>query len=316
MYLLADLIPSSDLVYKDGEYIYMENMEEINLEEVGIRLKRVFLTREHRIRKIDIRLRYGGQDRFLFYIKDGIKDDDLAQDFSDAVMCSLALVYNVAMEDHPAAIVAPENVIRKGKIIKIEDVVGAGGIGNALYFRVTTGVGVPREVLDAVWRVVPVVMKNKSLMEGVHFYRESILQVYVVDDDVFEIMFNNSDIPASRAERVHIETAYQNAYKAIEAIIGEPPKDERKLRTKLLQAGINPDEKVGYELYGMTPGKEALIEKLKNMQQTRDKKVAHGKTSAPRIIGCCEIKDKQALARHILLTHIDQLILRGETHIN
>jgi len=144
-------------------------------------------------------------------------------------------------------------------------------------------------------------------MDAANFYRESIAQAWVADDDVFEFMCDNSDIPPSQTQRARIETAYQSAFKAIEAIIGEPPKDERKLRLKLREAGINPDEEVGYELYGMEPGKETIIKKLADMQRARDKKTAHGKTITPRTIGYCELKDKQALARYVILSHIDMI---------
>jgi len=141
-------------------------------------------------------------------------------------------------------------------------------------------------------------------MDATGFYKESIMQAWVADDDVFEIMSDNLDMPPSQAQRASIETAYQNAFKTIEAIIGEPPKDQRKLRIKLFEVGINPDEEVGYELYGMKPGKETVLKKLMDMHQNRDKMAAHGRTTTPRTIGYCELKDKQALARYILLSHI------------
>lgn len=111
----------------------------------------------------------------------------------------------------------------------------------------------------------------------------------------------------SYTERARIETAYQNAFKAIEAVIGEPPKEERRLRMRLVEAGIDPDETVGYgfyERYGAEPGKEKLIKKLTDMHHSRDKKSAHGRTAIPRTIGYCELKDKQALAQYMLVRHI------------
>lgn len=303
VYLLTGLGYPTKFVYPDTELALAESIEEINLQKIGVRLKRVFLTEKDRVGKVHEQYEY--EDRFLFYIKNGVKDDNFAQKFADAVMCSLALVYHVAMEEIPTAICIPENIIKKGRLIRLKDVIGSDGMGSELYFRLTQSISVPSEVLDKVWRIVPVIVESKSVMDATNFYRESIMQVWVVDDDVFDIMWQNSDIPSSQAERARIETAYQNAFKAIEAIIGEPPKDKRKLRIKLSQAGINPDEKVGYELYGMKPGKETLLKKVVDMQQNRDKKVAHGKTTTPRIIGYCELKDKQALARYILLSHID-----------
>jgi len=304
-YLLTGLGYETKFVYPNTELALADSIEEINIPKIGVRLKRVFLTEKDRLRKANEQDDYMG--RFLFYINDGIKDDSFAQSFADAVMSSLALVYGVTTEEIPTAISIPEDVIKKGRFIRIKDVIGNKGVVSEIYFRVTNSVGVPNEVLDYVWRTVPAIVESKSLMDAANFYKESIGQVWVAGDDVFDIMCDNSDMPPSHAQRASVETAYQNAFKAIEAIIGEPPKDKRKLRMKLSEAGINPDEEVGYELYGMKPGKETVLKKLMDMHQNRDKMAAHGKTTTPRTIGYCELRDKQALARYILLSHINAI---------
>ena len=143
-------------------------------------------------------------------------------------------------------------------------------------------------------------------MDAASFYRESIMNMWIPDDTIFELM-EDGDVPTSNVEKANVETAYHNAFKSIEAIIGEPPSNTKKLRIKLNNQGINPDEIVGYELYNMKQGKEKLLDKLLNMQKTRDKKVAHGKTIQPREIGLCDLKDKQALARHIILTSLTSI---------
>ena len=54
----------------------------------------------------------------------------------------------------------------------------------------------------------------------------------------------------------------------------------------------------------MEPEKDKLINKVLDMPGNRDKKVAHDRTPK-RGIGYCELKDKQALSRHIILSHIE-----------
>ena len=117
-----------------------------------------------------------------------------------------------------------------------------------------------------------------------------------------------SDLPVSQVERARVETAYQNAFKAVEAVVGEPSKDRRKLRLRLTTRGINPDEMVGYNVYGTKPAKDTILTKLIDMHQTRDKKAAHGKSNVPRTIGYCELRDKQELARYLILTNIDFIL--------
>ncbi len=295
-YLLTGLGYPIKFAYPDREHALAEKVEDINLPKIEVKITRVFLIIEGEY-----------ESRFLFYIKNGIKDDNFAQKFADAVMCSLAVAYDLNTEEIPSAICIPENIIKKGRLIRLKDVMGSNSRGSETYFSLMQSTNVPSQVLDYVWHIVPAIVDSKSVMDAANFYRESTGQVWVADDDVYEFMCDNSDMPPSQTQSARIETAYQNAFKAIEAIIGEPPKDEEKIRMKLRSAGINPDEEVGYNLYGMKPGKEPLLKKLMDMQQARDKKVAHGKTGTPRTIGYCELKDKQALARYVILSHIDMI---------
>lgn len=288
--------------------ILSESIGDVYISTIGIKLRRVFLTEEDRVRQVHMQYEYKNEDRFIFYIGDAKMDDNLAQRFADAVMLSLAVAHDVAIEETPKAIRISESCLKKGRIIRIKDVVGHEGIGGQMYFDVVHAVGVPSEVLDYVWHIVPVILANQSLMDATSFYRESITQAWVTNDDVYEIMCENSDLPSSQVERARVETAYQNAFKAVEAVIGEPPKDETKLRLILIRNGVNPDEIVGYDLYRMKPAKETLLKKVIDMHQARDKMAAHGKTNIPRTIGYCELKDKQALACHIILTNINSIL--------
>jgi hypothetical protein len=312
IYLLTGLMYPVKTVYPnvspDSWDILSESIGDVDISTIGIRLRRVFLTEEDRVRQVHLQYEYKNEDRFIFYIRDAEMDDNLAQRFADAVMLSLAVAYDVAMEETPKAIRIPESCIKKGRIVRIKDVIGHEGIGGQMYFDVVHAVGVPSEVLDYVWHIVPVILGNQSLMDATSFYRESITQAWVANDDVYDIMWENSDLPSSQVERARVETAYQNAFKAIEAVIGEPPKNEKRLRLTLVRNGVNPDEIVGYDLYGMKPAKETLLKKLIDMHQTRDKMAAHGKTNVPRAIGYCELKDKQALACHLILANIEFIL--------
>lgn len=291
------------MVHSVTSEILSDSIDEIDISNLGIRIRRVFVTEEDRVNEVHDKYAY--LDRFAFYIADGERNDDLAQRFVEAVMLALDLSHQFGLEHVPTAIGFPESVVKKGRIIRLSDLVGSAGIGSDKYSSVFEAIGIADVELDYVWRIVPVLVQNQSLMDAASFFRESIRQVWVADDDVYDIMRDNSDVPASQVDRARIETAYQNAFKAVEAVIGEPPKDTRKLRHKLEEMGIDPDQIVGYEEYGQKPGKEQLIKKLMDMQSTRDKKAAHGKTIRPRNIGLCELRDKQALARYVILANID-----------
>jgi len=301
MYLLTGLLYPTDTDYINTQG-FPETLSDINLESIGVVVKKVSVIENNRFKTGY----QGGDERFAFSINNGEIDDNLAQRLADAVMVSLAVVNDIGLEEAPMAIKFPQNKINEDGKLKIKDMQGDEGFGIEQYFRLNRAVGVPSEVLSRVWQIVPAVVNNQSFMDAASFYRESIMNIWIPDDTISELMVDG-DIPISNVEKANVETAYHNAFKSIEAIIGEPPSDRRKLGMKLVKQGINPDEMLGYELYYMKPGKEKLLEKLLDMQKTRDKKAAHGKTTHPREIGLCELKDKQALARHIILKSLTSI---------
>ena len=93
------------------------------------------------------------------------------------------------------------------------------------------------------------------------------------------------------------ESAFLNAFKTVEAIVGEPGKDRtrRKLTQRLQARGINPDEDVGYRV------KENLIDKILKYHSLRDQIAAHGIGNIKRELKLSELIDLQSLARHLLL---------------
>jgi hypothetical protein len=158
--------------------------------------------------------------------------------------------------------------------------------------------------MDFTWRLAESLLNAPALLEAAHLYRESILHAWVADDDVFEFVMEGNDIPATASDRQRVNTAYQNAFKALEAALGgEPPKDRTRLYQRLTDKGLNPNEQVGYDLHSMIPGKQPLQQKVADTLANRDQITAHGGLhSSKQAIGYCELKDKQALARHVVLT--------------
>jgi hypothetical protein len=140
------------------------------------------------------------------------------------------------------------------------------------------------------------------------FYRESLQNVWLSPGDVQGVLSARDKAADSQVTQVEIESAVWNAYKAIEAIIGEPPKDERKYRATLIAHGINPEEKVGHcwpSLGANNPAREPMADKIRKMAACRDKRAGHGsRTSPDRRITYYELMDFQACARGCLLIAI------------
>jgi hypothetical protein len=93
------------------------------------------------------------------------------------------------------------------------------------------------------------------------------------------------------------ESAFLNAFKTIEAIVGEPSKNRtrQKLTQKLQAKGINLDENVGYK------HKSNVIDKVLEYHPLRDQIAAHGIGKIKRELKLSEIIELQSLARYLLL---------------
>jgi hypothetical protein len=97
------------------------------------------------------------------------------------------------------------------------------------------------------------------------FFGGDVRRVLALDED--------EDAPQSAVDRVRIEESFHNCFKALESLVGGlPPRDERRLRARLLAARIDPDERDGFP----SRDKETMLERVMRMRETRDKRAAHG----------------------------------------
>jgi len=80
---------------------------------------------------------------------------------------------------------------------------------------------VPRDELNAAFEMLPVTARAPYL-QAVHFYRESIGDFYFSGDVIQTTLSNPKSAPASQLERAKAEAAVWSAFKALEAIIGDP----------------------------------------------------------------------------------------------
>jgi hypothetical protein len=92
------------------------------------------------------------------------------------------------------------------------------------------------------------------------------------------------------------ESAFLNAFKTIEAMVGEPSKNRtrQKLVEKLRTRGINSDESVGYR------HKASVVDKILEYHPLRDQIAAHGIGKIKRDLKLSEIIELQSLARYLL----------------
>lgn len=152
--------------------------------------------------------------------------------------------------------------------------------------------------VDAAWRMVPALVQEDNLFRAARFLTASHAEFYVPPGGIAEVLAYPDLTAQTGLEQNSFENALQNAFKAVEAIIGDPPKDDRKFFSKISAIGLDPNDPVGYAT------KQPLHKVIRDMNQARDKKSAHGSTPN-RTIPAGELMEYQACARLVLWTAIE-----------
>lgn len=152
--------------------------------------------------------------------------------------------------------------------------------------------------IEGFWRLTPYVCANAMLFDAVRFLAASRQNFYVYPGQIEDVVYNPTEAANTAHEQIALEAALLNAFKAIEAVIGDPPRDDRKLAVKLRDIGLEFHEEIGYG------NKDSLGQWIRRMNIERDKKAAHGSTS-PRTIRIVDLMEYQACARHIVIAALE-----------
>lgn len=149
------------------------------------------------------------------------------------------------------------------------------------------------------WRIAATSFGSPALFDALRFMRRSYDNFYVWPGQIRDVAWDVDGGPNTGSGQSRFEEALHSAFKAIEAIIGDPPRDDRRLFEKLRAIGIDPDEEVGYA------EKEKISAVIRSMNTARDKKAAHGSTRNRRILPA-ELLRYQACAEYIVLAGIEK----------
>ena len=124
----------------------------------------------------------------------------------------------------------------------------------------------------AAWMITPILFKQENLARAARYLSDSQQEFFVFQGQLPEVINDEIAKPNTGWEKSRVETALWNAFRTIEALIGEPSSDQKKFKRKLNLIGIDPEEQFGF------PRKIPLIDFLYEFQIARDKSAAHGAT--------------------------------------
>lgn len=87
--------------------------------------------------------------------------------------------------------------------------------------------------IEEVWRRLPVILSKDHLMRAVRFLKTSLQNFHVYPGQIPDILASPDESARFASEQTHLESALHSAFMSLEAIVGDPPKNERKLCLRL-----------------------------------------------------------------------------------
>lgn len=246
--------------------------------------------------------------RYVFRFSGCRRDDAAAVRFAESFLYAFSLVHGpIAERDHDSLILRiPPDIIKGRTAVLLDDLIRLEESRepdplSVKRPRLTIGQTTitSRDRFEAAWRVCNVTYSNENLFEATRFLKTSFDNFYVWPGQISQVASDPEMGPITSSHQAKSEDALLNAFKAVEAIIGDPPKDEAKLFHKLRLIGVDPEEAVGYR------GRRALHQVIRQMSRDRDKKAAHGSTR-DRTIKAADLLDYQECAAWVVLSAIEK----------
>lgn len=261
-----------------------------------------------------IRLKESTDERYLFHLPDYARDDMRAIRLAESVLYGVTVASGSFMDPRdtavifrvPASMVIDESeTLGYDKLVQLnQDRMYEEG---SAQFELSELVILPGNQVAPGWEIARVILHEYHLFRAARFLKTCIDDFPVSPYDVPAILDDPERVAysgVSGVEQNKLENSLENAFKTVEAILGDPPKDDRKLFAKIRSIGLESDMKVGYQ------AKVPLHKVIRDMSLARDKKAAHGSTSA-RTITVGQLLEFQVCARMIFLATIEQRLGRS-----
>lgn len=246
--------------------------------------------------------------RYVFRFPYYKRRDDRAAQVAEAVLYGVCAVFpaliDVAQEPYILRIPKPLILGRSALVEKeLLQLVGSRRDKEQIEEYTPDGICISAstasQTIASAWRLAPILDRNKCLMRAVRYLCDSEREFYIYPGGVPELLADANWIPVTNPQQSLFERVLWNAYKAIEAVIGEPPQNDQKLENKLRQFGLNPNERFGHLL------PISLLKMVRCAQHARDHKSAHGGNPLKHITAG-ELWQYQTCARHVVVSAIEK----------
>lgn len=241
--------------------------------------------------------------RYLFRFPYYRRNDEFAARFADTFLMIASVTFGVFLDDEydvsvfrvPANLIKNRESVFLGELVQIDK--ARSRMDRIAEFSSETLIGsagqFSAEAIEAAWRFTPLLLKNESFHRAYRFLKTSQDNFFVWDGEIEDVIDKAQTTAKTSSQQSRFENALQDSFKAIEAILGDPPRDDEKFFKKIESIGLDPHEEFGIE------GKP-IHQLIRDMSNARDKKAAHGSTPN-REITLGELLEYQNCARLIVL---------------
>lgn len=153
---------------------------------------------------------------------------------------------------------------------------------------------------------LPTAVTTNNVFDGLHFYQESVSDFTFLGDDITEVLRNPDERPTTEADRIRLESSVLNAFRAVEALVGEPGKNEERFRRRLRYAGIDPDEPVGFR----GEPQNTIRDRIAWLHGLRDVAASHGRRRRADPLSFREVMEAQHLGQAVVMCGLIQATSR------
>jgi hypothetical protein len=161
--------------------------------------------------------------------------------------------------------------------------------------KIRSSIYIPDQSTAMIFYLLPFVLQNEDLFNACSFFRSCCSEYSFMDGVVSEVLYDPRRQPVSEPERLGFENVVLQSFRVIEAIVGEPGKEDR-FRQHLAGWGLDYDEAVGFGR--RRRGK--LGDRIRWLQEARDSAAAHGKRRRKSPFTLFEAMEAQHLAESTL----------------
>jgi hypothetical protein len=162
--------------------------------------------------------------------------------------------------------------------------------------RLLSSVLIAPSSLAMIFYLLPFILQNEDLFNACAFFRSSCSEFCFMDGVVSDVLYEPKRGPENESERLALEHLVLQSFRTVEAILGEPGKDEKRFRERLKTWGFDWNERVGFR----RRKRDRLEDRIRWLQGARDSAAAHGKRRRRNPLTHYEAMEAQHLADSVL----------------